>query len=140
MIGELTIEQLLELYKRKVMSLYPKNDQPEFTLGELVRVKQDADDIKGEFLDHNDRWVHDLISGFDTAREKKRGEIGYVEDISRVVLKVRGMKHTNYLFQIRYEDGKSISMDGDWLEKARPLYIEGTTLHPHQTIQVSQCQ
>jgi len=127
MMKPLTTEQILDLYKSKVRRLFPRDEQPEFNLGDLVRVKMDADDIYGEFLGgmHEDRWKRGLISGFDKNRQKRRGEIGYVEGISRVALKVRGMKHTNYQFQIRYEDSASLSMDGDWLEPAIPLDIEG---------------
>ena len=132
MMKELTIEQLLELYKKFVNGEFPKDDQPEFSLGELVCVSADACSIYGECSDdrhHDGRWEKELIAGLDEVRQKRRGEIGFIEDIDRVPMKCRNMnidkKKSNYLFMVRYEDGVRISMVGEWLEHAIPLFIEG---------------
>lgn len=132
MFKERTKEQLLDLYKKFVQGEFPKDDQPEFSLGELVRVSSDACSIYGECSDdrhHDGRWERELIAGLDEVRQKRRGEIGFVEDIDRVPMKCRNMninkKKSNYIFMVKYEDGVSISMVGEWLEHATPLFIEG---------------
>jgi hypothetical protein len=140
MMKELTIEQLLELYKKFVIGEFPKDDQPEFSLGELVRVRDDACSIYGECSDdrhHDGRWERELIAGLDEVRQKRRGEIGFVQDISRVPMKCRNLninrEKSNYIFEIKYEDGMRISMVGEWLEHATPLFIEGKEIGKRPT-------
>lgn len=147
MMKELTNEQLLELYKKKIIRLYPNDDQPEFNLGDLVRVSEDACSIYGECSDdrhHDGRWERELIAGLDEERKKRRGEIGFIEEIDRVPMKCRNMninkKKSNYIFMVKYEDSVRISMVGEWLEHATPLFIEGKEIIGHPPIyqEVSQ--
>lgn len=125
----ITKEKLIELLKEKMKRLYPKDDQPEFNIGDLVRVRNDAESIYGEYFDegHHDRWETGLIAGFDEVRQKRRGEIGFVEDIAYVPMKVKKIRCSNFMYEVRYGDGVRITMCGTWLERGTPPFIEGKT-------------
>ena len=113
-------DELFELYKEKYIKKFSSKDiQPEFELGQYVRVRKDAKSISGTFFDDwREKWKSGLIAGFDEPRKKKVGKAGYIIDISHIPLEVKEFKINDYMYHVKFKDGKEIVMQGDWLEKA----------------------
>jgi len=115
---KLSLAQLLYIHKEYVKNQFKfRSKQPVFHLGQIVRVRKDAESLYCECFGHHDRWRPELFAGFDDIRKERIGQTCYVIDIDYVGVKTRNPEYDPYLYMVRFEDGKKMNMCSEWLTK-----------------------